>query len=350
MKTRSDAIKRSPTVTDASKQPCNVFTALSHALEGLAKGMPQLTGPAVKDSVPDHYIHSGEGPQPARVPVSLGSQGNEGRQGENTASTASAASSIADTATFDGHRRMRGGEDSTVSTSTRFASEDYTSLGQSSGNELSIASGEMIGSPCDQVSNTTSAGFTIFVVAPVQSALEGNSWLPCDLQLGHELEFNTSILPYMTSRGTESNIPRGSHNVSQEVRITDRQRPLDQHLDKDCFVAISTRLAQLEESLAEALPPVIEVIFKAEGDTRNLQAGLFSCRGHQGTLGQQNINCLDSFRPVLHILTLLAERVLKDLFCRPATLGKHLREARQVCTSTVSRRLERSVRSLLDCT
>lgn len=129
----------------------------------------------------------------------------------------------------------------------------------------------------------------------------------------------------------------------------------------DCYVALLSQLTHVEIEMASRTPerpPPIDFILKTVNALRELKEQIFACRGHRTTdplvsASAQSVACLNSSRPILLILSLLSERVirlLEDLFRRATALSGSFTEELQVPSSADSRRMKRTMRSLIDYT
>ncbi|KAI1389348.1 uncharacterized protein F4822DRAFT_198186 [Hypoxylon trugodes] len=121
----------------------------------------------------------------------------------------------------------------------------------------------------------------------------------------------------------------------------------------DCYTAIITRTAKLEQSLIDApRPPPIDLVLEAERDLRTLMQCVSTCNGHEYN-GRQ---CLVSDRPVLLSLSLLTERIvtmLEETFRFAAATantenGSIQDPCRDLVSTVATRRIERAFRGLLD--
>jgi hypothetical protein len=129
----------------------------------------------------------------------------------------------------------------------------------------------------------------------------------------------------------------------------------------DCYVTLLSQLTHVETEMASRgpeRPPPIDFILKSVNTLRELKEQIFACRGHRTTdplisASTQPVACLNSSRPILLILSLLSERViqlLEDLFCRATALSGPFAQELQVQSSADSRRMKRTMRSLIDYT
>ncbi|KAK2764513.1 hypothetical protein FQN54_009208 [Arachnomyces sp. PD_36] len=121
----------------------------------------------------------------------------------------------------------------------------------------------------------------------------------------------------------------------------------------DCYLAILTRSAKLEQSLLTVTrAPPIDLVLQAERDLRALGQRLFTCSGHGHSGGR---DCLSLDRPVTLSFALLAERIvtmLEETFRLAAETatggGSPIQDpCGNALPATTSRRLERSFRGLL---
>ncbi|CAM1500832.1 Fc.00g099940.m01.CDS01 [Cosmosporella sp. VM-42] len=127
----------------------------------------------------------------------------------------------------------------------------------------------------------------------------------------------------------------------------------------DCYVAILTEMTKLEQTMTHVkLAPPIDFVLKAEQDFHRLLHNLLTCTGHELSPLAPNdfirrTPCLNSDRPVLVGLALLAERVigiLEELFRLAAESAHNTDKANQVlwcegATGSSARRLQRSFRN-----
>jgi hypothetical protein len=129
----------------------------------------------------------------------------------------------------------------------------------------------------------------------------------------------------------------------------------------DCYVTLLGQLTHVETEMASRSPerpPPIDFILKSVNALRELKEQIFACRGHRTTdplvsASTQPVACLNSSRPIILILSLLSERVirlLEDLFRRATALSGSFAEELQVQSSADSRRMKRTMRSLIDYT
>ncbi|KAI2620265.1 hypothetical protein GGS26DRAFT_308215 [Hypomontagnella submonticulosa] len=164
-------------------------------------------------------------------------------------------------------------------------------------------------------------------------------WVPIPMQTSTSTP--GTFTPKLSSRGTIQTFGEAL------------PRPVSLGPTADCYTAILTRTASLEQSLLVApRAPPIDLMLEAERDLRALKQRLFSCAGHTHS-GRE---CLASDRPALLSLAMLAERVvtmLEETFrfaaARATATSAMLQDpCGNPLPGPMARRLERSFRGLLE--
>ncbi|KAF2969874.1 hypothetical protein GQX73_g3713 [Xylaria multiplex] len=173
-----------------------------------------------------------------------------------------------------------------------------------------------------------------------------------------------------TAAATNAGSSSREGRISAAVASTHTREKQD---NPDCYAAILTQTARLEQALARTTSPTpIDFVLEAERDFNALHHRLIACTGHirppsltaddhQSPIPPQaptcSVACLVSGRPVLLGLTLLAERVvsmLEDMFRLAARTAQSIDKASDFVwagtpgtSSSSARRIHRSLRNVM---
>ncbi|KAI1846149.1 hypothetical protein JX266_007674 [Neoarthrinium moseri] len=243
------------------------------------------------------------------------------------------------------------------SSSSPGASSDIatgTSLPPLSDNSLGlglVSSGEGVYPPSCYIGNRD-VGDCLFRQDTSMPWSSGNAY---DGNLDSQLD----VWPCNNSASGGTAAQKHSYNDTASLATANRQE-LDITLDvcnpsRNCYVALLSRLTQLESYLASRPlenPAPIDDTLRATKDLLDLKERIYSCRGHAIPGGRKSPSCLLSSRPIILFLCLLTERIVylfEDLFRRAPSLIQPFTEALQPPAYGPNwQRSMRAVRSLLD--